>query len=227
METRVGKHVFVYGTQRYFRGNAPAVTLGSWGEKKDPIGAKAYLAAEGRIAPSLLRGHVRRINRARIDWSRQTEADYEAQGEVKYFEYGATAAMTADYGKAKSAQLELLHFVVEASPLKRILNTEADHARKELDKEGNDGRVVDGVWVVVSGQIAESFSAAGTSAGSVVAEIVDGLGLTVTSTKGGGRDEDALVTLEPKTVFAYSMQKVRKWKNGLVEDFEDDFKGMG
>lgn len=54
MSIKINKHFFQYGALKYFRTNAHLIELGTYGEKKDPIGAKAYLDPDGKIKASHL-----------------------------------------------------------------------------------------------------------------------------------------------------------------------------
>lgn len=58
MATNLTENYFEYGVHKYFRGNAHLVELGTYGEKKDPIGAKAYIDPQNYVLPAHLVGRV-------------------------------------------------------------------------------------------------------------------------------------------------------------------------
>jgi hypothetical protein len=109
---------------------------------------------------------------------------------------------------------------IKEGAIKRILNKEADWARKQMDREGRDARVVSDVWVVMEAELAETFS----TAASVSAK-AEGTDITVKAS--GGVGGSSTVKLSEGTTFAYALMKVRKWKNGKIQDMEKDYKGMG
>lgn len=223
-EVKIGKHYLEIGTTKYFRGKPENVLLGSFGQKKDPVGALAYLAVEGHIRRRFLKGSVRRLTTATVDWSRERSAEVDAHGTLKYFGLDVKAAVNASYEHAKTARLKLVKFAIDEGPLKRILNEDDDEARKALAREGTDGRVVSEVWVLMKGELAEHFATAGTID---VAATADDAGLELSVS--GGPHGSQTVTFTRGTTFAFSMHKVKKWNNGKTEilDMEDDRKGMG
>jgi len=146
METKITEQYFQYETNKYFRGNAHSLQLGSFGEKKDLIGAKAYLDVQDAIKPIYLASRVKYNTTTKIDWSQTNKTEVEAEGAFKFFGININAAVDGTYDKAKTAKLELINFAIDEGPLQRMLNEDADGARNYLAKEGNDGRVVSEVW---------------------------------------------------------------------------------
>jgi hypothetical protein len=224
METKITEHYFQYETNKYFRGNAHDVKLGSFGQKKDPLGAKAYLAVEDSIKPEHLEGRVKRGRTTKVDWNQTTRADVGIGAVLNFFRVGSKVAADAAYEKAKSAKLELVSLAIDETPLKEILNGEADGARNSLAKEGDDGRVVSGVWVLMDGELAEHFS----SSGSIKAS-ADAGGKSLNVTASGGKEGSQTITFGggQNAVFAYKLHKVKKWDKGKIVDMEDDFKSFG
>lgn len=227
-ETRIGKHTFVYNGERYFRGKSEDVLMCSCGEKEDPLGAKASLNVAYNIPPDLLKGKVRYVTTADIDWSRETRADVETEGQLKYFTVDAAGSATFSYERAKSARLKLAKFVIDELPLKALLNNDAPRARNFLADEGRDGRIVSTIWVVVEGEIAESFAAAGTSTGAVEAAVTSAAKLQLTAKHSGSARGRSTIVLEEGTTFAYLMHRVSKWNKGKtrIEELDIDAKGF-
>jgi hypothetical protein len=222
-ENEITKHFFKTGNIKYFRGKAENVVLGAYGRKKDPVGANAYLAVEDRIHRSLLRGHVRKATAVQIDWNRQRAADVEANGKLRVFGIKVKSATTASYEDARSGDLELMKFVIDAGPLRTLLNTEARDAREFL-ADNPDGRVVGEIWVVVTAELARHWKSAVST--SVAADAGDAA-LEVTATSSSGGQETMVIS--PNTTFAYLLYKVKDWNKGKTEIalMEDDRKGMG
>lgn len=220
-ETRITKHFFEYNTIKYFRGKAENVQLGSYGVKKDPIGADAYLLIQNKIKTAYLTGHVKQIAPVTIDWAKQSKLDLEASF-FAFFSPGSKLAVEGSYEKAKSAKLKLVKFWIDMGPLETILNTEASGARNYLAEEGNDGRVVGEIWVAMEGSLAEHFEA---SAGIIFQEGESGIEVVA---KGGALGAQT-ITLGANSTFAYMLFKVKEWnkEKTKVLVLEDDKKGLG
>jgi len=224
METKITEQYFQYETNKYFRGNAHSLQLGSFGEKKDLIGAKAYLDVQDAIKPIYLASRVKYNTTTKIDWSQTNKTEVEAEGAFKFFGININAAVDGTYDKAKTAKLELINFAIDEGPLQRMLNEDADGARKYLANEGNDGRVVSEVWVVTEGELSEHFSTSGSI--SVSASAV-GNALDVTAK--GGKHGSQTIRLAQGVVFAYKLHKVKDWNKDKtrIENLEADWKGIG
>lgn len=205
---------------RYFRRNAPAVVVGSYGEKKEPVTQANYLAVEGHIKYDLLNGKIRELKPVEIDWSRENKADVEANVEY-YFVVGGTAKFS--YKKAIEAHLKLIRFHIEQAALENLLNKDANKAREELKEEGKDARVCSSTWVVMSGEIAERFD---TSAALEVSGTTSD-GLSITAKGGAAWKGSEKITFTPGTVFAYGLHKVKKWNGNKIKEMEDDWQSLG
>ena len=223
-EIDITKNFIKIGTVKYFRGKPENIVLGSYGQKKDPVGASAYLAVEDRIRRSLLRGKVRQVTTETVSWTSQRAADVETNGKLKVFGVNVKTATSASYEDARSAKLELMKFVIDEGALKTVLNTEATGAREYLKSEGNDARVVSEIWVVVTAELASHFRKAVTKTVSADAGEA-ALEFTATLSSGGSET----VVLAPGMTFAYLLHKVKDWNKGKTQivDMEDDRKGMG
>ena len=224
MATDMTKHYFKYGTLKYFRGNAHNIRIGSFGEKKDPIGPKAHLDVEGTVKSKHIDSRIKYNTTADITWNQAPRAEVEVNGDLKFFSLGRKGALSGSYEKAKKADLKLVNFAIDEGPLKRMLNNDADIARNALADEGKDGRIVSEVWVAMEAELAEHFSVYGSTSAAVKAA---GSSLDVTVT--GGRHGSQTITLSEGTTFAYKMHKVKDWTKGKkrIEDMEADYKGMG
>ncbi len=225
----ITNHAFKFSNIKYFRSKAEDVQIGSYGEKKDPIGAMAYLACEGKVTAPNLAGKVQYKGRANIDWTGATKAKFNAAGMFKYLTLQGSGASAVTWNSKKSAKLDLVKFTIDAGPLKNMLNNGAGGARNFLKREGKDGRIVSTIFVVMDAELAEGLDAAASSSGSFTAELTKQLGIGFTADHVGSRNQQVDVTLSPGMTFAYGMHKVSDWNRGKtrIEDLEDDRKGMG
>jgi hypothetical protein len=221
METKVTKWAFEYGGMKFFRGNADHVRICTYGEKKDPLGAKAYLDVESHVKLSYLK-NIGKMGPVEVDWEKQSKADVAADGDLKYLGATGKVAGSFDYEHAKSAKLKLMSFYIEEGTLKQILNGPADGARSFLAKEGGDGRIVSQVFVAMEASLAETFSTAGSLSYKTEG---DALGITAS----GGVSGSSTITLPENVTFAYKLMKVKDWSHGKsqIEDLEADYKGGG
>jgi hypothetical protein len=222
MGTNITVNYFEFGVNRYFRGNAHIVKLGTCGEKKDPIGPKAYIDPELDVAARHLVGRVQKGQPVTIDWSREAQADVEIDGlKIKVYGVNTTTAAEFSYERLRTAQLKLINFWIDEGSLKTILNTDADTARSYLAREGSDGRIVSEVWVVMSAELGDHFAGSGSLSVSV-----DGTDTKITAS-GGAKGTQSIV-LSKGAVFAFKMHKVTKWNSGKtrIEDMEADYKGF-
>jgi hypothetical protein len=224
-EIEITKNSFTIGSTKYFRGKPEDVVLGAYGEKKDPIGAQAYLAVEDRLSRSLLRDPVRLVTTAQITWDRQRAADVEVNGKLNVFGINAKTSISASYEDARSGKLELVKFGIDEGPLKEVLNSDAaTGARRYLASEGRDARFCSEVWVVVTAELSEHFR---TSVTRTVSADAGPASLEFTAT--GGSKGSQTIVLAPKTTFAYLLTKVKEWNKDKTQvlNLEQDRKGMG
>jgi len=224
METKITDNYFEYSTVKYFRGVAEDCVIGSYGKKRDPIGARAHLDVQTSVKDDYLASRVKYITTVDIDWSQTTKADVEVNGQLQCFGLNTSAAVGMSYENAKNGKLKLTKFGIDEAHLTGMLNNDAVNARNYLADEGSDGRIVSEIWVVVDGKLGEHFSAYGSLSGSVKA---NGNGLEFSAT--GGSNGQQTITLSKGTTFAYLMYKVKDWSNSKthIEDMEPDYKGMG
>jgi hypothetical protein len=224
MTTKITDQYFQFGGQKYFRGNAHLVELATFGEKKDPLGSKAYLDPQSKVKQVYLNKNDRVSKSVTIDvdWDRTTKADLGGNGSIKVFGLNISLANTFSYEKVRSAKLKLLNLSIPEAKLIAMLNQDADTARKYLADEGKDGRIVSEVWVVLEAELAEHFD---TSGSLEVSAKDDDLNVTVK----GGKHGSQTITLSKGSTFAYKLHKVKNWSNGKkrIEDMEADYHGMG
>jgi hypothetical protein len=223
METKITEHFFEYGGAKYFRENAHNVDLGSYGEKKDPVGARAYLDVQSNVKSEHLASRVKYNTTAVVNWNKTTKGEVQVNGSLKYFGIGAKTAVSGSFEKVKSANLKLVNFAIHEGPLKTMLNKDAVGARNFLAEEGNDGRIVSEAWYLMEGELAEHFETSASISASV-----DASAKSLTVTASGGKLGSQTITIAGGATFAYKLHKVKDWNKGKtqIEGMEADWKGM-
>ncbi len=178
MGTKITEDYFEFGVNKYFRGNAHLVEIGTYGEKKDPIGPKAYLDPQNIVKREHLEGRVSKGTTAEINWNQTTEAAVEVNGRMQVFGLGVSTASGFTYERAKSANLRLFNLFIVEGKLQTMLNKDANGARNYLADEGSDGRIVSEVWVVMEAELSEHFETSASITASANAAVAhqDGLG---------------------------------------------------
>lgn len=213
---------FEYNNIKYFRRNAHAVRLGSYGEKKDPITEAGYLDQAGAIKPVHLNGKVKCKSNIAIDLSGTTKTEFEGTGTVKVA--GATVGAGTTYEKVKNEieKFKLVYFEVELTAMENVLNNGAGVALNYLADEGGDGRLVVGAWILMDHVKASSYST-GTVVTASVSKDGNSLVLTGSSSTSGTQT----ITIDDST-FAYKLAKVQDWGKGKdsVNKLEADYGGM-
>jgi hypothetical protein len=212
--------LIIDGGIRFFRGKATDVALGSYGEKKVPLGNPAYLAIERTIpAATLAKVPVKVTGPIAVDWGKVSKTDVE--GNVNFLKKGGGKASLTIEG-AKSAKLVLVKFSIAEGDLKDLLNKHAQDARDEIKKEGKDARIVSEVYVAMEAELASSVTTGGSVSASGTANGIEisvaGSTSSTTTTK---------VVLPPDTTFAYLLHRVKKWDKKVISDMEDDRQGPG
>lgn len=224
MATEITDDYFKFGEMKYFRGNAHILQLVTYGEKKDPVGPKAYVDPQNTVNPEYLKGRVQSDTVAIINWSETDKATVEVNGSLTYFGLNGKVEAGGTYEKVKSANLRLVNFFIAEGPLTAMLNNEADGARKYLADEGNDGRILSEVWVGMEDELADHF---GTYANGSLSVSAAGGNAQISVT--GGKHGTQTITISPGTTFAYKLHKVKDWNKDKthIDNMEADYKGMG
>lgn len=213
---------------KYFRGNAHIVNLCTCGEKKDPIGAKAYIDPQRNINRDKIEAYIKDQNYAvDIDFSKFSKTDVEVNGKVKVYGIKLAGSSSFTYTKLKTASLSLLNFHLNESQLKKLINNNSS-VFNYMKNEGNDARVVSEIWVVVEASLAQAIEYNGAK--SVDAKFANNNELNVKIQLSGGKSHT--ITISSGSVFAYKLHKVkdydkRRKKATKVTDLEADYKGMG
>jgi hypothetical protein len=220
MSTKITDDYFDYGSHKYFRGNAHILQIGSFGEKKDPIGAKSYIDPQNKVMGKILAERVIKGTSISVDWGQTNKTTFEINGALKFFGKDGKLDTNGSYEKVKSANLKLVNFYILETPLKLMLNNDAGAARAFMADEGNDARIVTEVWVAMEAELAEVMD--NSTSGSLGITGDDfGVKVTVSHSKSGSTS----ITLSPGTTFAYKSHKVKNWTNNKtkIDNMEADY----
>ncbi len=223
MGTQLTEHCFEYNGRKYFRGNAENVEICAYGEKKGALTPSPYMAVQNKVKSEHLGGRVHGLGAVSIDWNKISTADIGAKGFLNVFGVSGERAVSTSLDAAKSGNVKLVGFGINEGPLKVMLNTDADGARKYLADEGSDGRIASEVWVAMAAEMATKFAA---TAGYSVSANVAGLGLDISLN--GSTGGSAKITISKGTTIAYALHKVKNWDKGKtkIENMEDDYDGL-
>jgi hypothetical protein len=223
-ETKIAEHWFLYNGVKYFRDAAENIDIAAYGDKRDAFGPKASLNVHNQVARENLKGRVRDVTVADVNWESQSKGEVEINVGLKYFTASGSGTAGFSYEKAKSARLKLAKFVIDEGDLRAMLNNDAGAARNYLAKEGQDARIVSTVWVVLEGELAQTFSAAAKSTGSITASLTKAAELQITAKHSGSTQQSSTIVLKRGVTFAYAMHKVKKWNKDKtrIEDLALD-----
>ena len=225
LEPKFTTHYLEYDNMKFFRENAFAVEAGSFGEKKDPIGARAYLDVHGRVKPETVSKYLKYKTAVSVNWSEVSEKVIGANGYLPVFGMDGKAAATFTFTRAKAEKVKLITFQIDNNPLERMLNNDAPAARRYLAEEGADGRICSGVWIWAEAEVAEHFSNS-----SLITASLDSGSAGIAIMAKGGKLGTHIVTIAAGTTCAYRLHKVKRWTNNdrtAVEEMETDYKGNG
>src|SRR3990172_200734 len=85
MATKITDNYFEFGVHKYFRGNAHLIEIGTYGEKKDPVGSKSYIDPQSKVVRQHLVGIVTKGSPVSVDWAQTTNAALQVNGGMRVF----------------------------------------------------------------------------------------------------------------------------------------------
>jgi len=216
MSAAVKKNHIKFNGMKYFRGNAHQISLGGVGAKKAPIGGVNRLEQKDQIASRHLDDIIKKGTVIDIDWVSSKSVDFKGKAPVKAFKLGGGFSNKVKH----KGDIKLANFSIRANDLERCLNNKAHIIREYLDEEGRDGRVVSEIFVVMEAELANAWDRSGSANFSAKKSGADiELELNI-----GSKGKQTIVISED-TTFAYGLQKVKKWKKGVIKDLESDYYG--
>lgn len=155
-----------------------------------------------------------------IDWDRVTNTDIGVTGGLTYQGVGVNVSHAFSLNRARDAQLKLVSFSIDENPLERVLNREANYVRRQMEEEGNDARIVSKIWVAMKAGLADDLTVSTLSAADL-----DYAGSSLKVNIGTNVRNRSVVTLAPRTTFAYRLSRIRRWNGNRtrVEDLSLDY----
>lgn len=198
----------------YFRGNAENVQIGSHGDKKAPITSMNYLDVDGTIPRDKL-GTVESVLVLTIDATKTSKTDLFGKLSDVSEVFGVSA--DAAWEKVKSQKLKLVKFVFNNGQIKKAAN-QSQKVLESLKDRGKGARIANQVFVVMTAEMAETFS----RSTSIDASATDGK-VKLTAKGGTSSSGNAQYTLSKGSTFAYGLVKI-DWDKGKdkIDSLEDD-----
>jgi hypothetical protein len=205
------------GGNSYFRRGSEIIHLGSFGDKKSPVGQQNYLEVDGTIPKDKLT-NIEKVQVYEIDYQKTSKTDLcgTLKDAAGVFGFSADVA----WEKAKSGQLKLVELVIDNNHITKAAN-QSSPALKSLKNRGNSARIANKILVVMTAEMAEIFQR-GTTANM---SATDGkLQLTAGATTSSSGSNS--VTLSKDSTFAYGLVKL-DWGKGKdkIDSVEDDWWG--
>ena len=209
---------FKFNNYRYYRNNAEKIQLGSYGEKRTPLGGRHELIPHSRISSGNLDkyAHVHTAFSGPIDWTGYSSQNFNFGAGVQFIAAGGSVDFAHSASEMNSGHLELMELYIDEGPMENTLN-HSGACLTFLDDEGSDGRVADVIWVVIDGDLASTVA---NSNSIGVSGTYDAIDLSVGG--GGGGGSTVHIHLTPGQTFAYNLVKVSKW--GKHHESVDDLK---
>ena len=147
-------HIVVGGLS-YFRGGAEGIKLGTFGIKRTPVFGQNFLEAQDAIpAPKLV---VKAPLTFGIDFTNSSDTDIKAGLKVA----GSSLSLDAALKGLHSGSLKLMKLEMNLEDVKRAVNA-LPIVLDELRSFGARARVAHAIFVVLEGQLADSFTRGGT-----------------------------------------------------------------
>lgn len=228
MSVKLTKHMLKINGDKYFRGGAHRLKLGTIGRKRDPIGANAYLDDERDLDPDIIEDYIDgKVPVLDIDFGKFSQSQIGGNGAIKVFGLKFQAGANFSYSSAKKAKLKIANFSLSGSELKHLINADRP-AFNYMKNEGSDARVVSEVWVVLEASLASKVKSA--SKVKVGGKLDDNNKVDISFKSRSGKT--TTLTISKGTVFAYKMHKVRDYdkrrkKARRITALVSDSKGMG
>jgi hypothetical protein len=190
-------HVKFFGSN-YFVGNAPTVSVGSYGEKATPLFGVNKLEVKARVPAPKLDGKVRVAGPFSLDAKQSSKSNFDqaVSGSIKVV--GISISQGNVYEELVDQHLKFVQVYVDEVPMKNALN-DAPNALDNLRDYGNDARIAHSLLVITEAEFASSFTS-----GTSYDISADAAGVVSITASGGsvvkGKDK---ITLAPGTCLAY------------------------
>jgi hypothetical protein len=212
----------VFNHWSYFLASAENVTLGSYGEKKTPVGKPNYLLKERDF--DLSGAEINSVEEVKLDVSKTRKGDFELAANA--IVAGGNVQLT--YDNFKEGKLVLMKFSVSLGEVKDIFNSSAEKSKKAIRelRDMKKPRIVNQVFVIVSAEFARSIS---TTVNFKIKATIKGIDIEPSGSHTGS--SKSKVSISSGTVFAYGLLepvfKKPKAKATEIEKFTPDQFGIG
>jgi len=186
----------VFNHWSYFLASAENVTLGSYGEKKTPVGKPNYLLKERDFDLSGVL--INSVEKIKLDVSKTKKGDFSLSGNAK----AADGNVGVSYDNFKNASLVLMKFSISLGETRDLFNSDNNKSKtaiKEL-KVMKKPRIVNQVFVIVSADFADSIS---NSFDFKLKATAKGIEATLSGNHTG--TSTTKLTISAGTVFAYGL----------------------
>ena len=186
-----------YSGIEYFRGNAPTIRIGGYGEKKTPVTGVNHLDLFDNLPLPKLK--IRRATTVDIDTAQSSDHDISANIDVGVV-FGASGS--GGVRKLKAGDLRLVLLTIDESDIMSAAN-DSPAALQHLIDFGNDARIVHEIFVVLEARVADAFTSSSSFevSGSPSA-------MRITGRNNNQASGATVVTISSGSTFAYSMVKL-------------------
>ena len=217
----VHKNSLKFNGKNYFRVGSESTVVGAVGEKRSPINKGNYLEVKDRIKSAKLK--VREIGPVKISSKTTSKTDFMSNiSFAKVFKLGS--ADTA-YQAVCDNQLDLIFFSIDTNDMVDAINR-SPAIRDDLQRWGNDARVVTGGFLIVDAKTGKDF----TSSTNVEAHVTV-YGVTIDAKLGVSKQGSTAVEFPQGAFFAYDLSRVvwdekNEKKASKVVDLKRDDHGL-
>lgn len=215
MATVTDTHLTFNGV-KYFRGNATAVALGSYGRKKTPPFKTTFLEVDASLDLSTLA--VAPAVVVDLDATSSKKADVEL--DLKVVGVPVEGGISSTFNALASRELKLVQFCLPINEVKKAIN-ESDEALEELKAARARARAVHQIWVVMEASEASKFT------GDVsISALATAKGFKVTAKSSGSISSSTSISLTSGSTYAYLLLKP-VWHDASVSSLTTDQWGVG
>jgi hypothetical protein len=206
----------------YFLASAENVTLGSYGEKKTPIGKPNYFLKHRDF--DLSGAEISSVEEIKLDVTKTKKGDFHLAADAKV----AGGNVGVSYDNFKEGKLVLMKFGISLGEVKDCFNSTAEKSKKAIQelKGMKKPRIVNQVFVIVSAEFARNIS---TSAEFKIKSTIKGIDIEPGIKHTG--ETNVKISISPGTVFAYGLLepvfKKPKATATEIEKFTPDQFGIG
>lgn len=187
---------FVFNHWSYFLASAENLTLGSFGDKKTPIGKPNYLLKYYELDFS--NAEIDSVEQIKLDLSKTAKGDFSVSADAIV----ADGNIGVSYDNFKEGNLVLMKFSISLGAMKDRFNSSSSDSKKAIQEliKLKKPRIVNQIFVIVSAEFASSIS---NVAEFKIKTNVKGIDF-IPSGEHTGKNEKK-ISISKGTVFAYGL----------------------